>query len=171
MLVEHSVGSNTNNAWTPPQTVHSRHVATKPLWRWGGLAHGIVFMTLLYLYYAPSFVLVEHSVCHEPIFFKCIIYIIYMQGRSEGTSSGAFEVLIINCETDFINLFVFNCLTSNINLFIFKCLTSNINLFIFKCLTSNIDLFNFNCLTSNFCFQKNISFASRRKRLFMDVRP
>ena len=23
-------------------------------------------MTLLYMYYRPSFVLVEHSVCHEP---------------------------------------------------------------------------------------------------------
>ena len=35
------------------------------------------------------------------------------QERSESTSSVAFEVLIINCEIDFINLFVFNCLTSN----------------------------------------------------------
>ena len=87
----------------------------------------------------------------------CIPYV--HQGRSEGISSVAFEVLIINCEIDFINLFIFNCLTSNINLFIFNCLTSNIN------------LFNFNCLTSNFCFPKNISFANRRERLFMDARP
>ena len=69
------------------------------------------------------------------------------QGRSEGTLSVALEVLIIKSEKDFINLFIFNCLTSNIN------------------------FFNFNCLTSNFCFPKNIFFASRRKRLFMDARP
>ena len=80
---------------------------------------------------------------------------LHVQGRSEGTSSVAFEVLIIKSEIDFINLFIFNCLTSNINLFIFSCLTSNIN------------LFNFNCLTSNFCFPKNIFFASRRERLFI----
>ena len=79
------------------------------------------------------------------------------QGRSEGTSSAALEVLIINCKIDFINLFIFNCLTSNINLFIFNCLTSNIN------------LFNFNCLTSNFCFLKYTSLANRRKRLLMDA--
>ena len=60
------------------------------------------------------------------------------QGRSDGTSSAAFEVLIINCEIDFINLFIFNCLTSNINLLIFNCLTSNINLFNFNCLTSHL---------------------------------
>ena len=42
------------------------------------------------------------------------------QGRSEGTSSVAFEVLIINCQIYFINLFIFNCLTLNIKLFIFK---------------------------------------------------
>ena len=81
------------------------------------------------------------------------------QGRSESTLSVAFEVLIIKSEIDFINLFIFNCLTSNVNLFIFNCLTSNIN------------LFNFNCFTSNFCFPKNIFFASRRERMFMDARP
>ena len=73
-------------------------------------------------------------------------YLNFKQGRSEGTSSVTFEVLIINCEIDFINLFIFNCLTSNIN------------------------LFNFNCLASNFCFLKNI-FRNRRKRLFMEARP
>ena len=30
--------------------------------------HWIVFMTSLYMYYAPCFLLVEHSVCHEPTF-------------------------------------------------------------------------------------------------------
>ena len=42
------------------------------------------------------------------------------QGRSEGTSSVAFEVPIINCQIYFINLFIFNLLTVNIKLFIFK---------------------------------------------------
>ena len=46
--------------------------------------------------------------------------IIMLQGRSEGTSSVAFEVLIINCQIYFINLFIFNCLTLNIKLFIFQ---------------------------------------------------
>ena len=44
VLAEHSVGSNTNNAWTPLLAVHSRHVATKLLRWWGGWAHWIVFM-------------------------------------------------------------------------------------------------------------------------------
>ena len=38
---------------------------------------------------------------------------IKLLGRSEGTSSVAFEVLIIKSEINFINLFIFNCLTSN----------------------------------------------------------
>ena len=81
----------------------------------------------------------------------------HKQGRSEGTSSVAFEVVTTNCELDFINLLIFNWLTSNINLFIFNCLTSNIN------------LFNFNSLTSNYCLPKNIYFASRREWLFSCV--
>ena len=83
------------------------------------------------------------------IWFKPLIFR-WIQGRREGTSSATFEVLIINCETDFINLFVFNYLASNINLFIFNCLMLNINLFIF------------NCLTSNFCFPKNIFRKQKR---------
>ena len=67
VLFEHSVGSNTNHAWTSPLVIHSRHVATKPLWWWGWWVHWIVFMTSLLMYYAPCFVLVEHSVRHEPI--------------------------------------------------------------------------------------------------------
>ena len=35
------------------------------------------------------------------------------QGRSEGTSSVAFELLAIKCRLEFMNLFIFNCLTSN----------------------------------------------------------
>ena len=34
-------------------------------------------------------------------------------GRSETTSSVAFEMLIINCQMELINLFIFNCLKSN----------------------------------------------------------
>ena len=76
VLIEHSVVSNTNNVWTPPLAIHSQHVATKPLWWWGGWVHWVVFMTLLYMYYTLSFVLVEHSVYHEPIFVLiCFIYI------------------------------------------------------------------------------------------------
>ena len=44
----------------------------------------------------------------------------YTQGRSEGTSSVVFELLIINYQTYFISLFIFNCLTLNIKLCIFK---------------------------------------------------
>ena len=69
------------------------------------------------------------------------------QGHREDSSSIAFEVLIMNCEEDFINLFIFNCLKSNINLLIF------------------------NCLTSNFCFLRNIYFINRRERPLVDARP
>ena len=67
------------------------------------------------------------------------------QGRSEDASSVAFEVLIINCQIYFINLFIFNCLTLNIKLLIFK-------LFDVK-----------------FLFPKIMSFANRRKRLVYGV--
>ena len=66
--------------------------------------------------------------------FTATLYLRY-QGRREGSSSVAFEVLIMNCELDSINLFIFNC------------------------------------LTSTFCFPKNMYFASRRERLFIDARP
>ena len=39
--------------------------------------------------------------------------ILYNQRRSEVTSSVAFEVLIINCQTCFKDFFSFNCLTPN----------------------------------------------------------
>ena len=74
-------------------------------------------------------------------------------------SSIAFEVLIMNSKKDFINLFSFNYPASKINLFIFNYLTLNIILFIFD------------CLTSNFCLKKNIHFASRRERVFVDACP
>ena len=44
---------------------------------------------------------------------QCIFNRNSSQGRSEGTSSVAFDVLIINCQIEFINLFIFNCLRSN----------------------------------------------------------
>ena len=71
---------------------------------------------------------------------------IIVQGRTEGMSSVTFEVLMMNCKID------------------------SINLFIFKYLALNISLFILNCLTSNFYFPKNIYFASRREPLFMDAR-
>ena len=43
VLVEHSLGSNTNDARTPPLAIHSRHVVTKPLWWWGGWANWTFF--------------------------------------------------------------------------------------------------------------------------------
>ena len=44
----------------------------------------------------------------------------------EGTSSVAFEVLIMNCKIHFINFF--NYLASNINFIIFNCLASSSDL-------------------------------------------
>ena len=49
---------------TLPLVVQSQHIGTKPLWWWGGWAHWIVFMTSLYMYCAPWFVLAEHSCLH-----------------------------------------------------------------------------------------------------------
>ena len=83
------------------------------------------------------------------------------QRSGEVTSSVPFEVLIIICEIDFIKLFIFNRLTSNINLLIFNSLTSNIN---YKFV--QLQLFDI-----KFYFPKNISFANRKKQLFMDARP
>ena len=54
------------------------------------------------------------------LFFMLLYNIVAEQGRSEGTSSVAFEVLIINCQIYFKNSFIFNCLTLSIKLFIFK---------------------------------------------------
>ena len=71
--------------------------------------------------------------------------ILRKQGCSEGTSSVSFEVLIINCQMYFINLFILNCLTLNIKLFIFK-------------------LFGVKYLCP-----KNHVFRNRIKRLFMDL--
>ena len=79
----------------------------------------------------------------------------YIQGRSEETAIVVFEILIINCQIDFINLFVFKGLTFNINLLIFNCLMSNF------CFSKNM-----------FCKQKRTKKQkSRRERLFMDPRP
>ena len=57
------------------------------------------------------------------------------QGHSEGTLSVAFDVLIINYQIYFINLFILNCLTLNIKLFIFNLF--DIKLFIFKLFYEN----------------------------------
>ena len=73
---------------------------------------------------------------HIHMYIHIHIYMyIYIYGRCEGTSSVAFEVLIIKSEIDFMNMFIFNC------------------------------------LMSNFCFPKNMFFASKRERMFMDTLP
>ena len=50
VLVEHSVGSNTSNAWTPSLAVHSRYVTTKSLWWWGGWVHNCLHDVTIYIY-------------------------------------------------------------------------------------------------------------------------
>ena len=70
---------------------------------------------------------------------------ILMQGRSEGTSSVAFKVLIINCQIYFINSFILHCLTLNTKLFIFKF------------------------FDVKFLFSENHVFVNRRERLFMEL--
>ena len=47
-------------------------------------------------------------------FFTFLILFYSLQGRTEGTSSVVFEVLIINCQIYFIDLFLFNCSKLNI---------------------------------------------------------
>ena len=64
VFVEHSIGSNTNNAWTPAMAVRNRHIITKLFQWWEGWAHWIVFMTSLCMYCALCFV---HTVYHEPM--------------------------------------------------------------------------------------------------------
>ena len=62
----------------------------------------------------------ENQITKNFIYLTSSNFVTISQGRSEGTSSIAFEVLTINCQIYFINLFIFNCLTLNINLFIFN---------------------------------------------------
>ena len=75
------------------------------------------------------------------------------QGRSEGTSKVAFEVLIINCKLYFTNSFIFNCLTLNIKLFIFK-------LFDVKCLSQTEED---GCLWSYGCASLILDFELTRE--------
>ena len=49
-----------------------------------------------------------------------MVSVIIKQACSEGTSSVAFEVIIINSQISFMNSFIFNSLTLHIKLFIFK---------------------------------------------------
>ena len=65
----------------------------------------------------PLILMLERQRC---LLFMLLYNIVAEQGRSEGTSSVAFEVLIINCQIYFINSFIFNCLTLNKKLFFFK---------------------------------------------------
>ena len=56
-----------------------------------------------------------------------------LQGPSEGISSVAFEVLIINCQIYLMNLLIFNCFPSN--------MIFSIHLFYVKFLFSENDIF------------------------------
>ena len=88
--------------------------------------------------------MLNRSVAKEILWFRAYYKIfsymlfmfvyMYMQGRSEGTPSVAFEILIINCQTCFIKLIIFNCLILNVKLFIIK-------LFNVKCLFSENHVF------------------------------
>ena len=60
------------------------------------------------------------TLCHPEVGLNTEHYNVILQGRSESTSSVAFEVLMIYCQIHFINSFIFHCLTLNIKLFIFK---------------------------------------------------
>ena len=73
--------------------------------------------------------------------------IVFFQGRREDTSSVVFEVLIMNCEIDFI-------IAVHLQLFSVKYMFVHLQLFDVK-----------------FLFSEKTYLASRRKRLFMDVRP
>ena len=94
------------------------------------------------------------------------------QECSEGTSSVAIELLIINCKICFINLFIFNCLTLNINLF-------NFNLFDVKFLFSENHIFRKSkriadyrraSLVSDFKFtQENDGLLSSRHKQIFEV--
>ena len=75
-----------------------------------------------------------------------------MEGHSKGTSSVAFEVLIIKSETDFINLFIFNCVMSNINLFIF-----------------NYKFIQLQLVTSNFCFRRTYFSQAEENGCFLTL--
>ena len=104
------------------------------LFRWEFSKNNLKFMKGWGRNYAYSYIVYFLVFIQTPFLASGILHCEY-QGRSEGASSEAFEVLIIKSDIDFIKLFIFNCLTSNINLF-------------------NI-----------------IFFASRRERMFMDLRP
>ena len=143
--------------------VDVHNLQANPYWLTTKNINSLIFISTIikfFLFFRPGFLKQEKKrVCSIFIFYSA--WLLYKmkpwislhdfdtqsktQGRSEGTSSVPFEVLIINCQIYFINLFIFNCLTLNIKLFIFK-------------------LFDV-----NFCFQIIMPFANRRERLFMEL--
>ena len=74
MLVEFSVGCNTNSAWTSRLTsiTDMSSQSHYGLW-WWGWAHWIVFTTSLYMYYPPLYLL--GTLYHEPISVLISVFI------------------------------------------------------------------------------------------------
>ena len=60
-----------------PPHHHNGFVATCRLWTASGGVHALDCLhdVTIYLYYALCFMLIEHSVCHEPIFVLINVYI------------------------------------------------------------------------------------------------
>ena len=75
----------------------------------------IIFVIFLSIYLLVSeYWPLVFKLDHQKLNFQFIksLYVLD-RGRSKGTSSEAFEVIIINCEIDFINVFILNFLTSS----------------------------------------------------------
>ena len=81
-----------------------------------------VFTLISFLVPFHPYILYQNFVSSHFEFFSAILKFVQQRinRRGKGTSSVAFEVLIINCKIYFINLFIFNCLTLNTKLLIFK---------------------------------------------------
>ena len=81
-----------------------------------------VFALIIFLVPFHPYILYQNFVRSHFEFFSAILKFVQqrIKRRGKGTSSVAFEVLIINCQIYFINLFIFNCLKLNVKLLIFK---------------------------------------------------
>ena len=104
---------------------------------------------------ATQFLIISN---HEAI-IRIAIRCNKFQGRSEGTSSVALEVLIIKS----VHLQLFNVKYK----FVYQYQFVYLQLFNVKYKFIELQMFD----VSNVCFPKNIFFASRRERMFMDARP
>ena len=59
-----------------PPHHHNGFVATCRLWTASGVALDCLHDVTIYLYYALCFMLIEHSVCHEPIFVLINVFML-----------------------------------------------------------------------------------------------